>query len=915
MATILGDLVRKYNERSIVIEVDLLSLIAQIQLNTDVIKSALGQPLVTVLGDIVRKTRDYSELDARDYLTIIAQLQQNSDDYATLKLLPKTTILGLLVRNCQNNIKPGLTDFLSIIAQVQVIADLLLNIITPNNTLTAQSGGFTLVGNDINLAISGRLVIGTGTFNLVGSDVALNYSSTPAPYVNIPDAPTFNSPTTRIQATLLVSGELFYQDFGVANANAGGDILIGNITNGLEFNGLNGDKTHRWRLKNLDQNSVVTGAPANDVHRQTGNCNFIEVYGDKGDLIPSNFSPYKVTGGQSGFNFANATVAGTTVKYCNSRMYANTYAGMLSNLGGGSNTDGHGWNGLAYEKVLRRFCFVTGDGQEGEGFYNGHTSSPYAIIRQSISVHNGVYIKGREGEQDEHVSKVLWYNLTFRTVGQITNASQAGQKNLIQHHDNGFGIVENCIFDGAPDVFNLFLCANYTFRNCYFRWTNGLPGFIGDTATSYFGGSPRCAGGTVTFTGCTFFADNGGGTVEAAAQIAEKLTNFTFSTCKFSSNLTAITKDVSGGHSGVWTGAIGTNGNISVPYATMTAQKPSYVSSDIQSPDFLKVSTISYLTAGQGCMTAVSGDQDILEADEIPDIVVANGVAFGANGVGVGLPQNAMFLEQDGLYHLIPVTWSAGAYNGSVQGDYIISGTPTISTGIRNASGTTISTSVHVNATSANTLPVVTGTFSVSGKSTGLVYSAGTKQIVVNLGAVGMTYITGQNYNHIGQAFLTGNQSITGENASDPLTGLRKTDGVVTTYGVNIVSQFNGEGLGQNSDGIFPAAFNLSEWTNPAAGSRVFRITGLDNSKTYALKLMCSVSTSQAGTHTVDVTVAGASGGGTVTAFDQKANVNNFVNGTNGFSVVPSGGIITITITRNAGIGAISGFILEANGI
>lgn len=918
MATVLGDLTRKFTDRSVPQGTDLISVIAQLQFVSDTINTALSLPLVTVLGDISRKVRDYTQLTAGDYLSIIAEMQNSTNKIAVIKNLPNTIVLGLLVRNCQNNIKPSPTDFLSIVNAVQVLIDAAANIINPNFIMQAGVGTFAINGKDTGLITSKRLSVPTGTFILGRNDAALIYG-TPlqqSDYITIPDAPTFPNPTTRIQSTLLVSGELFYQDFGAANGTTGGDILIGNITNGLEFNGLNGDKTHRWRVKNLNQSTVITGGSTNDVHRQVNNCNFIEVSGAIGNAIPSNFSPYKVTGGQSGFNFANATATGTTIKYHNVRMYNHVYAGMLSNLGGGSNTDGHGWNGLYYNKVLRRFCGVGGLVTEGEGFYNGHTSTPYAVIQESISIHNAVLNKGREGEQDEHCTKVLWYNLTFRNVGQVVG--QAGQTNLSQHHDNGFGIIENCIFDGAPDLFNLFLNSNYTFRNCYFRWTNGLAGFVGNTNTSYFAGSPRCSGtGTITFTNCTFFAENGGASVVSAVQIAEKTANFTFTNCKFSNNITNIIQDISGGHTGVFTGNIGNNGNTSVAYATMVAQKPTYLSDDILSPDFCKVTSTAFIAAGQGALTFVSGDMDLVEADEIPNLAVGLNTAFGANGIGVGLPQTSNFLGQDGVYRSVGITWSIGGYTQGTPGVYSVSGTPNIVTGIRNANTLTISTNVTVNASGTNILTANTGVFVIAGKPVNLTYSGGgaaTKHIVVNLGGTAMTYVTGVNYNHIAQNFGSGAQTITGENSGDILSGLRKTDGVLTTYGITINSGFAGETLGKNLAGIFPAAFNISEWTNPSAGSRSFKITGLDNAKTYTLKIMCSVDGSQ-GAATVDVSISGASGGGTFTNFNQSDNVNNIIGGSTGVTCVPTGGAITITVTKNTGRACISGFDLAADGI
>lgn len=915
MATVLGDLTRKYIDRSVPQGTDLLSIIAQIQFVSNIVNTALGRPLIAVLGDISRKVTDYTQLTASDYLIIIAKMQELTDAIKVIKNTQSTIVLGLLVRNCQNNIKPTLTDFLSIISAVQVLIDAVVTITNPNTSLGVNTGAFSLDGKDTILKISGKISIPAGTFILSGKGNNMNYSITASPYIIIPDAPTFINANTLTESQLSTLGELFYFDTGAVSAVIGKDtILAGNWNNGIEFNGINGSKTNRWRFKNLNNSFVVTAAAPTDVHRQINNCNFIEIYGNIGTTIPANYSPYRVTGGQSGLNFPNATGLGTTFKFCNMLMYNHAYAGMLLNLGGGSNVDGHGWNGLLYNKILTRFCRVDGISSEGEGFYHGHTSTPYAVITDSISLHDIVRNKGREGQQDEHCTRVIWYNMTFRSVGTVVG--QPEQTNLLQQHDNGFGIIENCIFDGAPNLWNIFLNSNYTFRNCYFRWTNGAPGFIGNTAGVYFAGSPRVTGGgTGTFVNCQFLAENGGATVNFLTQFADPAWSSTFTNCKFSSNIANIFQDIrGGGATGVLTGNVTTNGNTQIAYATMVAQKPTYLSNDFNSADYCKVTTTAFLTAGMGAMTKVLGDQDLVEVDEIADIVVANGTAFGANGVGVGLPQSSNFMAQDGLYRSVPITWSAGSYNGSVQGDYVISGSPTISAGIRNASGLVITTNVHVNATSANTLTVVKGTVALSGKVANLNYSAGAKHIIVNLGGLSMSYLTGVNYNHIPQNYASGVQIVKGENSGDTLASLRKTDGVLTGYQVNIIHVLQGEQLGQNTAGVFPASFNVDEWTNPSAGSRSFEITGLDNSKTYTIKIMCSVDIGNPGNMNEDVTIAGATGGGTFT-IDQSTNVTNFVGGVNGVDFTPTSGKVTITLTKTNTRACISGFDLFANGI
>lgn len=192
-----------------------------------------------------------------------------------------------------------------------------------------------------------------------------------------------------------------------------------------------------------------------------------------------------------------------------------------------------------------------------------------------------------------------------------------------------------------------------------------------------------------------------------------------------------------------------------------------------------------------------------------------------------------------------------------------------------------------------------------------------TNDVIVNLTGVVPNYVTGRNYNHLGQAFASGVIPILGENAGDTLASLRTTRGALTGYQVNIINaNFQGESNGQNSDGVFPLNFNYDEWTAvvSAGVSVAFKITGLNNALVYTLKIMCSAHSGIAGNHLIDITVAGASGGGTTTGFDEKGNVNNIINGVSGWSVVPLAGEITITVTKNlsnTGIANVSGFDLS----
>lgn len=174
MSTAIGDLTRKYKDRAILVEADLLSIIAQIQYTADVINVSKGRALTTVLGSITRKAADYTQMEIRDYISIINQIQINNDDIASIKGLTPTVVLGLLSRNCQNSIPPTITDFLSIVDQVQLHLDALIVIPAIAPTLVADASIYNFTGLDTGLLRSNPRFMPADTTSFLNTGIGVN---------------------------------------------------------------------------------------------------------------------------------------------------------------------------------------------------------------------------------------------------------------------------------------------------------------------------------------------------------------------------------------------------------------------------------------------------------------------------------------------------------------------------------------------------------------------------------------------------------------------------------------------------------------------------------------------------------------------------------------------------------------------
>lgn len=364
--------------------------------------------------------------------------------------------------------------------------------------------------------------------------------------VDIPGAPAFSSPVTKVQADNFTTGIFWYFSWGAANPIVAPiDILLsGTFPDCISQNTCVGTAANKYRFRNLDSNTVVgaTTAFAHGISHINDN-DYQEYYGLSA-LAPLvvRTAPSGSGGAQNGFQFGSRA-GGSTWKVQNAVVLESGASGYTSNFGGG------GAN--YYERIdlqhLR--CFNAGQ----EGIYIGNTSTGFHVINNVYIRHFLSYNTIREGLQVAHSPNVDIAKCTIKLAGQ---GNVAGQNNTFQIHDCN-GIVEGCIFDDAPTLWNLFL-HGFTFKNCTFVFR--AKGFVGDIASgSYFAGSPRANGLPVIFDQCKFIYIGAGNT--ALTDIAEVGCNWEVRNSIFTPNITSIFNDIRAGGSNSLIGTPSTNGN------------------------------------------------------------------------------------------------------------------------------------------------------------------------------------------------------------------------------------------------------------------------------------------------------------------------------------------------------------------
>jgi hypothetical protein len=338
-------------------------------------------------------------------------------------------------------------------------------------------------------------------------------------YTSIDAPPSFAaSATTTITSSVgsaLESGELS----GKRN------ILISNPFNErLRPNGLSGTVGSPYRFKSesdsvrswIGGDVVATGqqviATLNDANYQ-----YYYHLGVKGN------SSTGVTG--IGGVAASARVGGANFFYDDIIVKDVSFAGFQINEGS---------TGQSYTYLSLVNCRVFGYNVEGEGIYLGNTSKTIWSNIDNIYIrHLLLTNKGRDGFQVNNCLNLDVKNVTVYNVG-IDNA--ASQRALVQVQ-NSQGVIENCIFWGAPE-FGTISAHGLTFKNCYFYATVAR-GFWSKLTSNY--SAPI---GTLNqpnyFINCHF------GSAVALSEawiIQEDECDFIFSGCTKDSNITNLIAD------------------------------------------------------------------------------------------------------------------------------------------------------------------------------------------------------------------------------------------------------------------------------------------------------------------------------------------------------------------------------------
>src|SRR5690606_8532149 len=120
-----------------------------------------------------------------------------------------------------------------------------------------------------------------------------------------------------------------------------------------------------------------------------------------------------------------------------------------------------------------KFIAIDGYDNEGEGLYLGNTGTTgHARFATSDFQHIIVTNKGRDGLQFNNHSNLQLTNATVYNVGVLDTA---GQNRLLQVQ-NCNGVIQNCIFWGAPSGLDIF-AHGLTFENCQFYITEANSSF------------------------------------------------------------------------------------------------------------------------------------------------------------------------------------------------------------------------------------------------------------------------------------------------------------------------------------------------------------------------------------------------------------------------------------------------------
>lgn len=402
------------------------------------------------------------------------------------------------------------------------------------------------------------MIINKGTISKATS-IAYNFTQ-------IPSAPEFglvSASVTIIPSDDFTTGIYWYFTFSASLGNGGRDVILsGSFNDGMQMNNCIGSASKPFRFRNHSALDIIGTSSLFNHSIQTINENtYHEYYGylPSAPLVLSN----AIGGSGNGFQFLShpAVSGGANFKVQNVVAKSPGASGITFNQGGG----GTGF----YKNLDISYFRVIGNINGQEGLYGGNTSIGFHYIDTCSVSHFLAKDRGREGFQIGHCNNFSASKGTIYNVGQTGGA---GQNNLVQVHDTN-GEIEGFIFDGAPNLFNIFT-HGFTFRNCTFIWS-GSKGFIGASTSSYFSGSARLNGQKVLFDSCTFIRSQS--LPGVLTDIAETACDYEFRSCSFSSNITSIYNDIRvGTPTNGLSGSILTNGNITSSLLTSSIYIPVY---------------------------------------------------------------------------------------------------------------------------------------------------------------------------------------------------------------------------------------------------------------------------------------------------------------------------------------------------
>lgn len=427
--------------------------------------------------------------------------------------------------------------------------------------------------------------IGDEMFNIIANIVQQKAGQAASKtYTAIPTPPSFGTTTTLVYAT---TGNTI--ESGETGGNT--DLLVDTtFADRMRPNGLVGTSGTPYRFKSLSDSvySVIGGdavTAATQVITTLNSSNYCYFYHIK--LIGNSTES---ADGITGFNWN--PVSGSNAIVLSDAIIDNVgFAGVQFQAS--SNT---------YDSINLNFVRVFGWPIEGECYYLGKTDkTTYAVITSLVMDNCLGTNKGRDGIQINNCLDIQVSNCTIYDVGK---ANTAGQRALTQVQ-NSFGLVENCIFDGSPNLCDI-ASHGITFRNCYFRWDNSS-GFIGDLLAQYASpigttNTPSPTGtpgsGTILFDNCVFDPVN---TMTNMLQVNDADVHVEVRDSIISTNITNLYLDNRGTSSYDLIGTPTTNGNTQIAPASIP--KPSYTNFDVDASDHGLVTDDYWYNRGAGYRT------------------------------------------------------------------------------------------------------------------------------------------------------------------------------------------------------------------------------------------------------------------------------------------------------------------------